>query len=131
MSPIVAFEPVHLEGVVRLCAAEGWPLWTPENVLAAFTSPGVIAITALDGHKVNGVAQLLTDGRVIAYLGLLVVEHDARGQGIGRALVDELFSRSGLRRIDLLSERASTRFYESLPHKAKAGYRLYSPPVSH
>lgn len=131
MSRIVAFEPIHLDGVVRLCATEGWPSWTPENVLAAFSSPGVIAITALDGHTVNGAAQLLTDGRVVAYLGLLVVERDARGQGIGRALVDELFSRSGLMRIDLLSEDASTRFYESLPHKAKPGYRLYSRPDSH
>jgi ribosomal protein S18 acetylase RimI-like enzyme len=62
---------------------------------------------------------------------LLIVDRHARGQGIGRALVDELFSRSGLTRIDLLSEDASTRFYESLPHKVKPGYRLYSDSDRH
>ena len=127
---ITTFEPVHVDGVVRLCAAEGWPSWTPENVLAAFSSPGVIAVTALEGDKVIGGAELLTDGRVIAYLGLLIVERQARGQGVGRALVDELFSRSGLNRMDLLAEDASTGFYESRLHKVKPGYRLYSDPDS-
>ncbi len=130
MPHITTFEPIHADAIVRLCAAEGWPSWTRENVLGAFSSPGVIAITALDGDKVIGVAQLLTDGRVIAYLGLLIVERHARGHGVGRALIDELFSRSGLSRMDLLSEDASTGFYESLPHKVKPGYRLYSSPDS-
>lgn len=125
MPDIVAFETLHADGVVRLCAAENWPSWTRENVLGAFSSPGVIALVAVDGDDVVGAAQLLTDGRVIAYLGLLVVDRDARGHGVGRALVDELFSRCRLSRFDLLSEEGSTRFYESLPHKAKPGYRLY------
>jgi ribosomal protein S18 acetylase RimI-like enzyme len=63
---------------------------------------------------------------VIAYLGLLIVERQARSQGVGRALVEELFCRSGLNRMDLLAEDASTGFYESRPHKVKPGYRLYS-----
>jgi hypothetical protein len=40
-------------------------------------------------------------------------------------LVGELFERSGLGRMDLLSEDGSTGFYESLPHKVKPGYRVY------
>jgi ribosomal protein S18 acetylase RimI-like enzyme len=127
---ITTFEPVHVDGVVRLCSAEGWPSWTLENVLAAFSSPGVIAVTALDGDRVIGVAELLTDGRVIAYLGLLIVERQARREGVGRALIEELFSRSGLNRMDLLAEDASTGFYESQTHKVKPGYRLYSDPDS-
>jgi GNAT superfamily N-acetyltransferase len=83
---ITAFEPVYRDGVARICAAEGWTSWTAENVLAAFSAPSVIAITALEGDEISGVAQLLTDGRVMAYLGLLIVDRHARGQGIGRAL---------------------------------------------
>jgi hypothetical protein len=81
---ITTFEPIHVDAVVRLCAAEGWPSWPGENVLGAF-SPGVIAITALDGDKVIGVAQLLTDGRVIAYLGLLIVERRTATASVARS----------------------------------------------
>jgi predicted N-acetyltransferase YhbS len=85
-----------------------------------------VSLVAEDRGEVVGAAQLLTDGLVIAYLGLLVVAADARGSGIGRALVQELFNRTGLSRMDLLAEEASTGFYESLPHKTKPGYRLYA-----
>jgi hypothetical protein len=74
---ITAFEPVYRDGVARICAAEGWTSWTAENVLAAFSAPSVIGITALEGDEISGVAQLLTDGRVMAYLGLLIVDRHA------------------------------------------------------
>jgi ribosomal protein S18 acetylase RimI-like enzyme len=126
MAEVNPFEHRHAEGVARLCAAEGWPSWTTEAVAAAFSAPGVVALVAEDHEEVVGAAQLLTDGAVTAYLGLLVVAADARGEGIGRGLIQELFRRSGLTRMDLLSEDASTGFYESLRHKTKPGYRLYA-----
>lgn len=125
MADIVGFDGAHVDGIVRLCAAEGWPSWSTESVQTAFAAPGVIALVALENGRVVGAAQLLTDARVIAYLGLLVVDRQSRGRGIGRALIGELFLRCGLSRIDLLSENDSTSFYESLPHKVKSGYRLY------
>ena len=125
MAQIDTFDAEHVEGIVRLCAAQGWPSWTTENVAKAFTAPGVIAVTAVDEGKVVGAAQLLTDGRVIGYLGLLIVERESRGKGIGRALIVEIFERCGLTRIDLLSEDDSMSFYESLPNKMKPGYRIY------
>jgi GNAT superfamily N-acetyltransferase len=125
MPQIVPFNPVHLDGVVRLCDAEGWPSWTHENTALALAAPGVIAVVAEENGDVVGVAELLTDRRVMAYLALLVVAKRARGRGIGRALVRDLFDRSGLGRMDLLSEQGSIPFYESMPHKTKPGYRLY------
>ena len=125
MPQIVPFEPLHLDGVVQLCAAEGWPSWTHENAARAFAAPGVIVVVAVEDGDVLGVAELLTDGHVMAYLALLVVAKRARGRGIGRALIDELFDRSALQRMDLLSEQGSIPFYESMPHKTKPGYRLY------
>jgi len=128
VATIVPFESRHVEGVVRLCQAEGWPSWTATAVQDAFSAPGVVAVVAEADGEVVGAAQLLTDGTVIAYLGLLVVAESARREGIGRALVEELFERSELQRMDLLSEEGSTQFYESLPHRAKPGYRLYVRP---
>jgi hypothetical protein len=44
---------------------------------------------------------------------------------IGRALIEDLFVRSGPKgSTDLLSEQTSAAFYESVPHKAKPGYRI-------
>ncbi len=125
MLEIVPFEPPHLEGVVELCAAEGWPSWTPENTARAFTAPGVIVAVAVEDGDVLGVGELLIDGQVTAFLALLVVAERARRRGIGRQLVDDLFDRSGMQRMDLLAEEGSIPFYESLPHKTKPGYRLY------
>jgi GNAT superfamily N-acetyltransferase len=110
---------------VQLCAAEGWPSWTHEDAARAFAAPGVIALVAVEDGDVLGVAELLPDGQVVAYLALLVVAKRARGRGIGRALIDELFDRSALRRMDLLSKHGSFCFYESMPHKTRPGYRLY------
>jgi ribosomal protein S18 acetylase RimI-like enzyme len=81
---------------------------------------------ALDGERLIGVAQLLTDGAVIAYLGLLVVAAEARGHGVGRSLVQELFGRSGLDRVDLLAEDDAVGFYETFAHKRKPGVRIYA-----
>jgi ribosomal protein S18 acetylase RimI-like enzyme len=122
---IETFSDAHLDEVVALCAAEGWPSWTDQRVGRAFSAPGVLALVALEEDAVLGVAELLTDGEVIAYLGLLVVSQQARRRGTGRALIRELFTRSGLPRIDLLSETDSVSFYEAFPHKTKPGYRLY------
>lgn len=71
---------------------------------AALCAPGVLALTAHDDGELVGVAELLTDGAVVAYLGLLLVSRQARRRGVGRSLIGELFARSGLSRIDLLSE---------------------------
>lgn len=81
---------------------------------------------ALDGAgEVVGVAQMLTDGAVIAYLGVLVVAERVRGQGIGRELMLEAARRTGLERFDLLSEDDALPFYERFPHKRKPGVRIY------
>ncbi len=126
MLRIEPFSEAHADEVVALCRAEGWPSWTHEKVARAFSAPGVLALVALDGDELGGVAELLTDGEVMAYLALLVVSQAARRRGVGRELIRHLLGQSGLSRMDLLSEAESTAFYESFPHKQKPGYRLYS-----
>lgn len=86
----------------------------------------MVAVVALDAAgEVVGVAQMLSDGAVIAYLGLLLVAERLRGQEIGRELMLEAARRTGLERFDLLSEEDALPFYESFPHKRKPGVRIY------
>lgn len=126
--PIVAaFAPEHLDGVLRLCAAEGWPSFPADaaRALRALTAPGVKTVVALHEGEVIGFAHVLSDGEVQAYLSLLAVDASWRRCGVGRGLVEEAFRRAGTKRLDLLSEDTAIDFYESLPHRTVPGYRLF------
>jgi predicted N-acetyltransferase YhbS len=116
----------HVDAISALCKRQGWPSWTPERARAALTAPGVIAVVAVEEERVLGAAQLLSDGSVMAYLGMLLVAPEARGRGIGRGLVQEVMRRSGLERVDLLSTDESLAFYERFTHKRKPGVRIYA-----
>ena len=127
-APVVTrFAPTHLDGVLRLCVAEGWPSLPddPERALRVLTAPGVTTFVALDGDTVIGFAQMFSDGEIQAFLTSIAVDKDRRGAGIGRALVVEALRATGAERIDLLSEASSTGFYATFPHFVMPGYRLY------
>ena len=55
----------------------------------------------------------------------IVVAASMRGVGIGKRLVNELFVRAKPVYIDLLSTEGATSFYDTLPHRRLAGYRIY------
>lgn len=124
---LAPFAPEHLAGVLRLYEAEGWPSFPEDPALAerALTAPGVVAVVCLDGGEVVGCARVLTDGALDAYLCEIVVAEGARRSGLGRELVADAFARSGARRLDLLAEAGSERFYRSYRHRAFPGYRIY------
>lgn len=127
------YKPGDLAGVLELCLAEGWPTLPddPERAARALTGPGVHTIVARDVDAVVGFASLLSDGAVQAYLSLLVVSPDRRGEGLGAGLLRAALASSGATRVDLLSEPAATGFYERLPHRRLTGFRLHldaAPP---
>jgi len=123
---IQPYEDRHLEPVVALCLAQGWLSWGDrERTRRALVAPGVTTLVALDDDSVLGVAQVISDGAITAYLSLLVVAETARRRGVGRSLVDAVFAETGLARLDLLSEDGAVGFYRSFPHKVKPGLRIY------
>jgi ribosomal protein S18 acetylase RimI-like enzyme len=124
---LVAFAGEHLPGVLELYDAEGWPSFPRDPPLAqqALTAPGVVSLVAVQEGEVAGVSRLMTDGALDAYLCELVVAERVRRKGIGRALVEEAFVRSGARRLDILSAEGSEGFYASFRHREFPGYRLY------
>jgi ribosomal protein S18 acetylase RimI-like enzyme len=89
------------------------------------TAPGVTTIVAAESQEVIGFAQLFSDGELQAYLATIAVKQPRRGGGIGQSLITEALRLAGGQRIDLLSEEASTGFYQTFPHVKKPGFRLY------
>ncbi|WP_079177339.1 GNAT family N-acetyltransferase [Streptomyces sp. MUSC 14] len=126
MADVVPFDPAHLAGVLDLCRSEGWFTFSasPERAEASLTAPGVVALVAVEGTRVVGFAQALTDGVVQAHLSLLATAHDRRRTGIGRSLVQETLRRCGAMRMDLVTDTAE-EFYAALPHRRFHGFRIY------
>lgn len=127
MAQYARFSPSQLEGVLRLCTAEGWPSFAadPERAVRVLTAPGVTTIVAVESREVIGFAQLFSDGELQAYLATMAVKQTRRGEGIGRSLITEAVRIAGGQRIDLLSEENAASFYQSFPHFKIPGFRLY------
>ncbi len=128
---IVAYEPKFLDVLLRLCKQEGWISFAanPERAGRAMTGPGVTALVAVerDGEEERavGFAQAVGDGCFGGYLCMLLVDREARGHGIGKALVERTLVESGVLRLDLLSSDRAMSLYERFPHNKIPGFRLY------
>lgn len=129
---IVAYKPKFLGTLLSLCKAEGWISFAanPERAGRAMTNPGVTALVAVeieaDGtERAVGFAQAVGDGCFGGYLCMLLVDPEARGRGVGKALVERTLVESGVLRLDLLSSEGAMSLYERFPHHKIPGFRLY------
>jgi ribosomal protein S18 acetylase RimI-like enzyme len=132
---IVSYEPRFLDALLRLCRQEGWISFAanPERAGRAMTGPGVTALVAVErageegggGERAIGFAQAVGDGCFGGYLCMLLVDEEARGRGIGKALVERTLVESGVLRLDLLSSDRAMSLYERFPHNKIPGFRLY------
>lgn len=89
---VLALIETHLE--------EGHLLPRTLNELAARASRFVVAVT---GGRVVACAELAPLSGSVAEVRSLVVHHDARDEGVGRQLVDELVRRARVQGFDTLS----------------------------
>ena len=131
MSAAVEVRPygrADLDGVIGLCAAEGWPSFPadPARAHRALTAPGVTSVVAAADGEVVGFAQLLSDGEIQAHLSLIATAAAHRGQGIARRMLALALERAGGVRIDLVTDSAED-FYAGLQHHRMAGFRIYPP----
>ena len=126
MADVRLFQPGDLEGVIALCAAEGWPSFPedPARALRALSAPGVTTAVAVDGGHVAGFAQLLSDGEIQAHLSLIAVDPAYRRQNLARDLLRFALALAGGSRIDLINDSAP-EFYSSLPHRRLDGFRIW------
>ena len=86
--------------------------------------PDALHVVALDGERVLGTCRLLLDGAT-ARLGRMAVSPDARGRGMGMAVLREAercARARGARRLTLHAQRAVAGLY------ARAGFTPYGEP---
>ena len=126
MAEIRLFQPADLDGIIALCAAEGWPSFPedPARAQRALTAPGVTTVVAIDGGAVVGFAQLLSDGEIQAHLSLIAVDKAHRRQNLARDMLRFGLQLAGGSRIDLITETAP-EFYSALPHRRLEGFRIW------
>jgi ribosomal protein S18 acetylase RimI-like enzyme len=120
---LLPFDRAHLTGVLALFAAEGWSYADdPERAWRALTAPGSTGVVALSGDSVVGLAHVLSDGEIQAFLAVLLVQETHRRKGIGERLVHEAFARAGAQRMDLVS--CADNFYEKLGFRRVSAFRI-------
>ena len=126
MVEIRLFQPGDLGGVIALCVAEAWPSFPedPARALRALTAPGVTTAVAVDGERVAGFAQLLSDGEIQAHLSLIAVDRAYRRQNLARQMLRFALALAGGTRIDLITDSAP-EFYSALPHRRLDGFRIW------
>jgi len=96
-----------------LYASQGWKSGNyPETIAAAMRGSDSV-ISAWDGQKLVGLAAVLSDGHLVAYLSYLLVHPDYQGRGIGDGLMERVVVRykNCLRKV-LISFDDKTGFYE-------------------
>jgi ribosomal protein S18 acetylase RimI-like enzyme len=136
---IVEYTPERLDEVLRIAKAEGWVTFSgnPRRAARAMSAPGVTALVAVEREtgtaggspadgRVIGFSQAVGDGAITGYLCMLLVAEEARGRGVGKALVDRTLVESGVLRLDLLSSERAIHLYERFNHSRYPGFRLYA-----
>jgi ribosomal protein S18 acetylase RimI-like enzyme len=118
------FARTHLDGVIRLVAAEGWNEYAddPEQTNRALSAQGVTTLVALAEEDVIGVIQVQSDGVVQAHVSMLLIAPEGRGQGIGSRLLREGLERAGGLYLDIRTRTEG--YYERLGAARSLGFRL-------
>jgi GNAT superfamily N-acetyltransferase len=114
----VRTETPPLDEALALYAAVGWSAYTeaPEILERALGGSSSV-VTARREGRLLGLARVVSDGAVIAYLQDVLVRPEAQGEGIGRRLVEEAFAPFAAVRQQVLltdAEPGQRAFYESL-----------------
>lgn len=73
-----------------------------------------LVLTVWQGDRLVGLARVLTDGELFAFLADLAVEPDVQGLGIGKQLIEEVMRRCKGTELILRDSDISTGFYERL-----------------
>ncbi len=95
---------------------EGWPNPpTPETFLRLLAGSYRISLAVAESGEVVGFAQAISDGVLTAFIPLLEMRPECRGQGLGLRLMEHLLAQlDHLYAVDLSCDDALFPFYEKL-----------------
>ncbi|GAA1461637.1 GNAT family N-acetyltransferase [Nocardiopsis exhalans] len=115
---VCAADELEREEVLALYRSVGWSAYTesPEVLLRALAGSHRLVSARREGALV-GLARSISDGATIVYLQDVLVHPDEQRRGVGRQLLDELFTGyAGVRQRVLVTddEDRQRTFYESL-----------------
>lgn len=100
----------------------GWPTPPSPERLIAVMDGSYRRVWALDGDRVVGYINAISDGVLNAFVPWLEVHPDYQNQGIGAELVRRLLAQlDGMYAIDLCCDPALVGYYERLGFTAMAG----------
>ena len=115
-----------VEKIANLCQAEGWKTYDRELVERLIEKSNWL-VAEHDG-QILAFARYLTDGALTIYLCEILVDPSMRQKGLGRQMIQEIFSQYPGLRMDLLSD--NDEFYTKLHFRdlGKA-FRAYDAEV--
>nr|WP_276605561.1 GNAT family N-acetyltransferase [Deinococcus sp. Arct2-2] len=94
---------------------EGWPTPPSPETLHQMLSGSYRIALAVEDEQVVGFAQAISDGVLTAFIPLLEVRPEWRGQGLASRLMDALFGQlAHLYAVDLCCDDELVPFYERL-----------------
>lgn len=112
-----------LDQVHALYRQEQWPIYDEKLLRELIACSHWVGV--FDQENLIGLARYITDGCLTIFLCEIITHQAHRRQGIGRAMIDEIFKRHPGLRMDAISD--ADPFYEGLRFRLLGnGYRRYN-----
>lgn len=121
-----AVEPGDLDAVTELVKTLRWPHRREDIEL--FMRLGAGRVAKDDAGGLQGVALWWAFEPAAARLGLVMVNPDSQGRGIGRRLVEQVLMDAGERAVMLLATKAGKPLYDKLGFRTIGACRQYQGP---
>ena len=111
----VTLQPPTAAEFKALYDQTGWANWTTEQLQKALDASWIVASARDAEGALVGVARVISDGIVHAFVADLIVDERSRGEGVGAAVLDRLVTEStdrGVTQIKLFAASGRAPFYE-------------------